>query len=100
MNDISGKGWTAFGASGSGSKHFDGPRGIAIDSKGHIYVVDDGNSRVVRLNDLSGKGWTSVGANGNGKKELNGPHGVALDANGSIYIADYSNNRIVQLRMP
>ncbi len=35
-----------FGSAGSGNGQFSGPQGVAVNSSGDVYVVDDGNSRV------------------------------------------------------
>lgn len=70
-----------------------GPRGIAVDSKGNIDVVDTGN---VRMQQVAPDGkprltWAEAGATpGN----LIDPTGVAVDTQDNIYVADSGNNRI------
>jgi sugar lactone lactonase YvrE len=78
------------------------PYGVAIDTRGNIYVADWGNNRVRKVN-ASGIISTSAGDGNCGfidnvppaAGEMCGPIGVAVSANGSaIYIADEYNLRI------
>lgn len=82
--------------------------GLAMDSKGNIYLVDAAGSRIRKVTPA---GIISTVA-GNGSKcdhaqpcgdgglatatttYLNLPESVAIDANGNIYIADANDNRI------
>jgi DNA-binding beta-propeller fold protein YncE len=36
----------AFGSGGSGNGQFAGPRGVAVNSSGTLYVADSGNNRI------------------------------------------------------
>ena len=98
IDDMTGKGWIAFGSAGSGVNQFFKGKALYIDSMGRIYFVDAGNHRIVRIDDMDGKGWVTFGTKGSGvgqfEDELNG---VALDAQGRIYIGDEHNNRIVRI---
>ena len=76
MNDMTGAGWTALGTQGNGNKQLTLPSGIVVDTAGRIYVVDFGNSRIVRMNDMTGVGWTTLGSSGNGKGQFNSPRGM------------------------
>jgi sugar lactone lactonase YvrE len=71
------------------------PTGLAVGPSGNLYIVDNGNNRVIVLpwNPSSNTygTQTDVGA------ELVGPRGVALDATGNVYIADTGNNRVVKI---
>jgi hypothetical protein len=97
-----------------------GPRGIAVDSSGNIYIADTGNLRVRKVDTtgtittvagngesgLSGYGGPSIGTNeegdpdteGNGdggpatEAKLSGPHGVVVDSSGYLYIVDYQDH--------
>jgi sugar lactone lactonase YvrE len=78
-----------------------GPRGVAVDSSGNIYIADYYNQRIRKV---SGGTISTVAGNGTGgyngdgilatNAELNYPYGVAVDSSGNIYIADYYNQRI------
>jgi uncharacterized protein (TIGR03437 family) len=82
---------------------FDGPQGIALDTKGNLYIADYNNS-VVRKVVLS-TGITTTVAGMYGKFRYSGdggpatsagmdPYDVAVDAAGNLYISDFFNNRI------
>ena len=83
-----------------------GPKGVAVDSAGNLYIADTSNQRIRKvLNgviataagngpDLYGNGGYS-GDNGPATSaRLNQPWGVAVDFAGNLFIADYGNNRI------
>ncbi len=70
-----------------------GPRGIAVDALGRVYVVDTGNKRVL-VYDENGAHLTSFGSGGALAGQFNEPVGIAIDAAGQIYIADTWNQRI------
>ena len=79
-----------------------GPRGIAIDKVGNIYI-SDGNIQVIRKIDTTGiittiAGNSSTGYSGDGgpatNAMFNSPLGIVCDKYGNIYIADNTNNSI------
>jgi len=75
---------------------FNRPWGIAADSKGRVYVVDRGNSRVVRLYN-PGKGLHFVaflGGPGDEPGRFIDPRGVAIDSRGVIYVTDAALGRV------
>jgi DNA-binding beta-propeller fold protein YncE len=76
MNNMTGAGWTAFGAGGSGVGQFSVPLGIFVDDAGKIYVADSRNDRIVRMNDMTGAGWTTFGTTGSGTDQFSGPSGI------------------------
>ena len=90
--------WTLgrYGKKGSGNGQFLEPRGIAADGKGHVFVADSGNNRVVRLfNQKSSLEWiTSFNASKSGCA-LNGPSRVGIDEQVNVYVTDPANRRIV-----
>ncbi len=74
-----------------------GPRGVAVDAAGDLYVVDAGNIRVLKL------------AAGSSSQDvlpftgLTAPYGVAVDTVGNVYVASpftadvAGNNRVLKL---
>ena len=91
--------WQTFGTvgGGNGTNQFSFPSEVALDANGHIYVLDGGNNRIVRVEDMSGSGWTTLGTLGSGTNQFLYPTGIAVDAIGHIYIADAGNGRIVRI---
>ena len=86
-----------FGQSGSSvssnPSQFYGPRDVAVDSNGNIYVADTGNKRIQVFNeDLNYS--HSFGGPGIIEGRLDEPVGLAIGPDNSIYVADTWNNRI------
>ena len=81
------------------------PAGLAIDSRGNIYIADTDNHRIRKV-DSNGIITTVVGSGdpdqgafgGDGgaatQARLNRPSAIAVDQRGNIYIADTDNHRI------
>jgi sugar lactone lactonase YvrE len=67
------------------------PRGVAVDAAGNVYVVDSGNSRVVKLA-AGSSAQTVLPFNG-----LADPSGVAVDTAGNLYVSDPGHDRVVKL---
>jgi RHS repeat-associated protein len=84
---------TSFGSGGPGKGQLSGPRGVATDSNGNVWVADTGNNRIEEFN-AKGECVSEFGSSGSGKGQLSGPRGVALDSNGNVWVADTGNNRI------
>ncbi|HNJ65224.1 MAG TPA: hypothetical protein PKW28_04970, partial [Turneriella sp.] len=94
------------GTSGSTAGYFTDPRGIVIVGT-NMYIVDEGNHRIVRVNVSTGAsnawigdgdGWQTMGtaAPGSGSnlpKRFNRPSAIASDGT-YLYIADRLNDRI------
>jgi uncharacterized protein (TIGR03663 family) len=87
-------GWHGVSEGGVGAeKQFWGPRDIAIDADGLIYVSDTGNKRVqVFMPD--GQFVDQWGRKGTLDGEFDEPVGIAIAADGRTYVADTWNRRI------
>jgi sugar lactone lactonase YvrE len=109
LTTVAGTGRAGYAGDGGSalSAQFNNPQGIAVDSQGHIYVADTGNSliRVItpdgNINLYAGNapygvptfGWSGDGGPANGA-QLHLPAGIAVDGAGNLYIADSANNAI------
>jgi YD repeat-containing protein len=83
----------AVGSEGSGVGQLKAPRGIAVDSKGNVWVVDQTNDRVEEY-DETGKYVREFGSVGSGNGQLKEPQGIALDKEGNVWVADMANFRV------
>ena len=95
-----------YGYSGDGgsatSAEFYSPIGIALNSKGEIFISDSHNN-VIRKVDLQGvistvAGSYTAGFSGDGgpatSAKFNMPWGITFDSSDNLYIADYNNDAI------
>jgi len=90
--DDSGKFLAEIGGAGSGEGALAAPRGIAVDSRGYVYVTS-GNSIV--MFDSNGNYITRWGSAGSGDGQLSDPQGIAVNSTGTVvYVADTGNRRI------
>ena len=94
-DDLSGTNEVKFGSTGTGKNQFYGPHGIALDSRGRIYVADGYNARIVRMDDMNGTNWTTFGTYGSGAHQFSyATADIAIDSQGRIYVVDTGNGRI------
>jgi sugar lactone lactonase YvrE len=96
-------GWGSGGDGGpSSSAHLAGPRGLALDPAGNLFIADSGNNeiRMVTPNGtittVAGNGTQGFSGDGGPatSAQLNYPVAVAVDRSGNLFIADRQNNRI------
>lgn len=79
-----GKYVTEWGKPGVKAGEFDAPHGLAMDSRGRLFVADRGNSRI-QIFDQQGtflEEW----------KQFGRPSGLFIDANDVLYVADSTSN--------
>lgn len=87
--------WGVFGsadAQGSGNLLY-GPRDVAVDAQGNVYVTDTGNKRVIKY-DSAGNVQAILGGAGSSEGQFQEPCGIALAADGTLYVADTWNQRV------
>ena len=85
------------------SAHLTGPRALAIDTNGALYLADSGSNMIRKvvgatITRVAGSPQGLFGATGDGGQAtgalLHGPTSVAVDACGNLYIADTTNSSI------
>ena len=72
---------------------FWGPRDIALDQAGQVYVADTGNKRV-QVFSAEGEFVTQWGGGGVIAGRFEEPTGVAIGPDGGVYVADTWNRRV------
>jgi uncharacterized protein (TIGR03437 family) len=78
------------------------PAGVAVDSRGNVYIADQGNNRIRMVSPggiittVAGNGTAGYAGDGGPATaaELSKPTGVAVDSGGNLYIADQGNYRV------
>lgn len=86
----------------AGDAQLTGPRGLAVDPAGNLFIADSGNHAVRRIavdgtiTTVAGTGNRGFSGDGGSAKRarLNTPTAVAIDSKGNLYIADTLNHRI------
>ena len=81
-----------FGKHGVGSGHFTQPKGVAVDSMGHVYVADAMSNRV-QIFDQDGTFLLDFGSAGGEPGAFQMPAGLAMWED-MIYVADSFNQRV------
>ena len=85
-----------FGAQTEPTDGFWGPRDVAIDASGRVYIADTGNKRirVYLLLDGDATHLYDIGSGGSAPGELDEPAGLAIAEDGRLFIADTWNRRV------
>ena len=91
--DAAGNFISSFGHAGDGAGEFDKPKGIVVDAKNRVWVVE-GRSDRVQAYDADGQMLFTFGNTGSAPGQFFLPTGIALDQEGRIYVADGQNGRV------
>ncbi len=95
------KGYTGDGGPAAAAT-FNGPKGLACDSDGNLFVVDTENHAIRRVDAWTGTISTVAGGHRGSEGDggpaaaagLSRPHGVCVGPDGALYIADSENHRV------
>ncbi len=82
-----------WGEPGNLEGQFNFPKGLAIDSEGHVYVADSQNHRIQKF-DADGTFLTAWGSPGQEPGQFSEPWGIAVGPGDIVYVADTWNHRI------
>ncbi len=87
-----------FGQPGDTYADLERPKGVAVDSFGHIYVVDTLQARV-KIFDEKGRILLFFGEEGRSPGKFIMPAGIFIDDSNTIYVADTYNMRVQAFRL-
>ncbi|HEX8872696.1 MAG TPA: 6-bladed beta-propeller [Candidatus Acidoferrum sp.] len=87
----------AIGRLGDGRGNMFRPKGIGLDSEGHLYVVD-GFGAMVQVFDDKGNLLYYFGRKGKGFGDFQLPTGLFIDKKDHVYVADSFNRRVQEFQ--
>lgn len=78
---------------------FDAPSGVAVDSRGNIYVADTGNHMLRKIDATALRNVTTIVGSIEGFRDganalFSGPSRLAIDAHDNLFVSDTGNNVI------
>ena len=99
ITSVAGTGWSGYGGDGG---LLAGPRKLAADAVGNVYIAEETNDRILKIDasgiitSVAGTGARGYGGDGGPAAEalLANPYAVATDPAGNVYVADTGNSRI------
>jgi sugar lactone lactonase YvrE len=103
ITTVAGSGVAGYSGDGRSatSAQLNGPRGVAVNAAGDLFIGDSGNNRVRKVSAgiiITDVGTGIAGSAGDGGSataaQLNFPFGLAFDGGGNLFIADSLNQRI------
>lgn len=91
--DRSGQFQYGIGKIGDGNGAMFRPKGIGVDSEGHVYVVE-GSHDMVQVFDREGRLLYYFGQQGTGFGDFRLPTGLFIDHNDRVFVVDSYNHRV------
>ena len=88
---------TSFGKNGDRAGDFARPKGVAVDSQGHVYVVD-ALFNGIQVFDRDGRLLLAFGERGQDPGQVWLPNGLFITADDLIFVADSYNRRVQVFR--
>jgi DNA-binding beta-propeller fold protein YncE len=85
------------GTAGEAPGQLNKPKGVALDSAGHVYVCD-ALLDAVQVFDDTGRYLISFGGTGEGEGRFWMPSGIFIDGRDYIFVADTYNQRVQVFR--
>jgi len=99
VSTLAGSGLPGHQNGAAASAMFSSPTGIAVDSKGDVYVADQNNDRIRlisggKVSTLAGSGTEGIKDGPAATAQFADPAGIAVDSKGNVYVADQNNDRV------
>jgi DNA-binding beta-propeller fold protein YncE len=96
---IGAPGYSGDGGPATAAK-LNGPKGIAVDAQGNIFVADTENHAIRRIDARTGVITTVAGGHiaAAEVETFNRPHGICVAPDGAIYVGDTLRHRIVRIQ--
>jgi streptogramin lyase len=108
IHHVAGTGAKGFTGNGGPARlaTLSGPKGIAVDAGGNVWLADTESHSIRRidarsgiLDVIAGTGEKGNGGDGDaGRCALSRPHGIFADADGAVYVGDSESHRVRVIR--
>ncbi len=107
VSTVVGNGTAGFSGEGdlATSAELNGPRGVAVDAQGDIFIADTLNNRIREVTaggtvlTVAGNGTVSDSGDGGpaANAQFNQPIGMVFDAEGNLFVADSGNSEVREI---
>ena len=99
VSTLAGSGTGGFKDGAAATAQFSDPSGVAVDSKGNVYVADQNNDRVRliaggKVSTLAGSGTIGFKDGPAASAQFDTPIDLVVDTLGTVYVADQNNHSI------
>ncbi|CAF0948781.1 unnamed protein product [Adineta steineri] len=73
------------------------PTGVILDGDGYVFIVDNGNSRIIGSGPNGFRCVMACSGSGSSSSQLSYPQSINFDSYGNIFVTDQYNNRIQKI---